>query len=51
MVDLAAQVAVVHPVRDGLLKQLADQIPCKWLQRHRLPNDWAAQRQILSTFA
>ena len=23
----------------------------KWLQRHRLPNDWAAQRQILSTFA
>jgi hypothetical protein len=23
----------------------------KWLQRHRLPNGWAAQRQIFSTFA
>jgi hypothetical protein len=22
----------------------------KWLQRHRLPNDWAAQRQIIDSF-
>ncbi len=23
----------------------------KWLQRHRLPNDWAAQQQIMIPFA
>jgi hypothetical protein len=22
----------------------------KWLQRHRLPNDWTAQRQIIDSF-